>query len=128
MSTRAIIIIKDEHSQCMFYRHSDGYPEGTMPTLEKFLDLVKEGKIRDNTSQAAGWLVILGMQEYASGYYGRPNRNAPLKDALPTDGVGGWKVGVFEPISQDDVGEEFTYLIDLLAKTITHTTVHEEQD
>ena len=64
MSTRASIIIKDEDEKLIFYRHSDGYPTGTMPTLNKFLELVKSGKIRDNVGQSAGWLIILGALEY----------------------------------------------------------------
>lgn len=64
MSTRANIVIKDRHDKLFFYRHSDGYPEGTLPTLNKFIDWVKSGKIRDNVSQAAGWLIILGALEY----------------------------------------------------------------
>jgi len=64
MSTRAGVIIKDGHDELHFYRHSDGYPEGTLPTLEKFLNLVKEGKIRNNVDQAAGWLIIIGAEEY----------------------------------------------------------------
>lgn len=64
MSTRAGIIIKDKFDSIHFYRHSDGYPEGTLPTLKEFLDLVKSKKIRNNTSQASGWLVIIGAKEY----------------------------------------------------------------
>ena len=60
MSTRANIVIKDEYSELWFYRHSDGYPEGTLPTLTEFLDAVKAGLIRNNVSQAAGWLIIIG--------------------------------------------------------------------
>lgn len=51
MSTRANIIVKDKHDTLWFYRHSDGYPEGTLPSLNKFLDMVKSGKIRDNVGQ-----------------------------------------------------------------------------
>ena len=31
MSTRANIIIKDSYQEQIFYRHSDGYPDGTLP-------------------------------------------------------------------------------------------------
>lgn len=62
MSTRCNIIVKDGRDELIFYRHSDGYPEGAMPTLETFLALVKEGKVRSNVSQAAGWLILLGGQ------------------------------------------------------------------
>lgn len=65
MSTRAGIVLIDESGDTLhFYRHSDGYPKGTMPTLRKFLNLVKKGQIRDNVSQAGGWLVLIGAMEY----------------------------------------------------------------
>ena len=65
MSTRANIIIKDSWgNELFFYRHSDGYPDGTLPTLEKFVKWVKEGRIRDHAGQAAGWLIIIGADEY----------------------------------------------------------------
>ena len=51
MSTRANIIIKDSYNKLYFYRHSDGYPEGTMPTLTKFLDMVVNKEIRNNVLQ-----------------------------------------------------------------------------
>jgi hypothetical protein len=74
MSTRANIVIKDKHSQLIFYRHSDGYPEGTLPSLKKFMSWVKAGTIRNNVSQAAGWLIMVGAQEYDSVYIGAGKR------------------------------------------------------
>ncbi len=100
MSTRANIIIKDNYSKLFFYRHSDGYPEGTLPSLNVFLDRVKQGKIRDNVSQAAGWLIAIGMEEQ---YYS-------------------WKVGSYEPTTGIHGDIEYLYIIDLESKTIT---VHE---
>lgn len=64
MSTRANIIITDGQDKLFFYRHSDGYPSGTLPTLNLFLEWVKVGKIRDNVQQAAGWLILIGANEY----------------------------------------------------------------
>ena len=46
MSTRANIIIRDDVNKLFFYRHSDGYPEGTLPTLKQFTGLISSGKIR----------------------------------------------------------------------------------
>jgi len=109
MSTRANIIIKDEYSKLYFYRHSDGYPKGAMPTLSKFLDLVKTGKIRDNVGQASGWLIILGHEEYLDG-------NKPLEPK-----IGGgirWKVGAIEPTGNIHGDIEFLYIIDLVKKEI----------
>lgn len=118
MSTRAQIIIKDADDELWFYRHSDGYPEGTMPTLEVFLEYVKEGKIRDNVGQAAGWLVIIGHREYLdldTEYAGKPE---PQKTMM------GWKVGSYEPCAPVQHGDiEHLYTIDLVTKEITHEEV-----
>ncbi len=129
MSTRANIIIKDQYSKLWFYRHSDGYPEGTMPELERFLSLVKDGFIRNNTGQAAGWLIILGAQEYdykidpTNGYKRKPT-NSTLAKYLPDhlDKRDCWKVGAFEPTSGLHGDIEYLYVIDLDAKTITTAT------
>lgn len=43
MSTRANVVIKDQYSSLWFYRHTDGYPEGTLPTLEKFMEKLEDG-------------------------------------------------------------------------------------
>ena len=102
MSTRANILIKDEYDQLWFYRHSDGYPEGTLPTLEKFLDWVKSGKIRNNVSQAAGWFIILGNAEYNAG----------------SEPDSGWKVGAYEPTTGQHGDIRHLYTIDLTTKTI----------
>lgn len=102
MSTRANIVVTDNHTTLWFYRHSDGYPEGAMPLLEKFLDAVKSGAIRDNTSQAAGWLIVLGAQEY---------------NEYRTD-IGDWKVGNIEPTSGQHGDIEYLYVINLKDKTI----------
>ena len=115
MSTRANIIITDSYGdKLIFYRHSDGYPEGTMPTLEKFLDLVKEKKIRDNVEQAAGWLIIIGHAEYNT-----PENIYPedLKDLFD------WKVGAYEPSIHIHGDIEWLYTIDLSAKTIKQEKV-----
>ncbi|MDP2692715.1 MAG: hypothetical protein Q8O88_03705 [bacterium] len=128
MSTRANIIIKDGDDKLFFYRHSDGYPEGVMPTLKKFLALVKKGKIRDNVGQAAGWLILLGAMEYQTikgdlfPEHGKPSYeqdedkvDKAIKDFSPSD----WKVGAYEPTTciHDDI--EWLYTIDLQKKTLT---------
>ena len=97
MSTRANIKMIDSFGdELWFYRHSDGYPEGTMPTLNKFLDLVKKGKIRDNVGQASGWLIMIGHEEYGS-------------MSVEAD----WKVGSYEPTNSMHGDIEYLYIIDL---------------
>lgn len=108
MSTRANIVIKDSSDQLIFYRHSDGYPEGTLPALTKFMDWLKAGAIRDNVMQAAGWLVVIGNVEYEAG--SEPKENDSM----------GWKVGAFEPTTEIHGDIEWLYTIDLEAKTLTY--------
>lgn len=105
MSTRANIIIKDEWDKLYFYRHSDGYPEVTLPSLNQFLDMVKEGKIRDNASQSAGWLIIIGHEEYRQ-----------VREDYPEHTE--WKVGAYEPTTNLHGDIEHLYVIDLEKKTI----------
>jgi hypothetical protein len=128
MSTRAGIIIKDSYNEVHFYRHSDGYPDGTMPTLNIFLRWLKDGVIRNDAMQSAGWLVIIGAMEYNTipevaktlepSYGGRMVEKCNL-DTL--DAPTGWKVGSYEPTT--NVGNhgdlEYIYTIDLNKKTIT---------
>lgn len=127
MSTRAGIIVKDNFSEVHFYHHSDGYPEVTLNSLNIFLGWLKEGKIRDNTGQAAGWLIVLGAMEYNTipefgvlepfrpGSRPRGDRNAI---SAPTD----WKVGAYEPT--DNVSNhgdlKYIYTVDLVKKEITY--------
>ncbi len=109
MSTRANIIIKDNYSKLWFYRHSDGYPEGTLPTLNQFLNMVKSGEIRDNVGQAAGWLIVIGYEEYA--------------ESRETYKGSRWKVGAYEPTTGQHWDIEYLYTIDLVKKTIEHKRV-----
>jgi hypothetical protein len=121
MSTRANIVIKDKHGQMIFYRHSDGYPEGTLPTLKKFMSWVKSGKIRDNVSQAAGWLIMVGAQEYDSVYVGagKSRKKTTLTEPGKDDIMSGWKVGAYEPTTAIHGDIDYLYTLDLTAKTIT---------
>lgn len=120
MSTRAgIKIIDDTGAALHFYRHSDGYPEGTMPTLERFLNLVKQGRIRNNVLQAAGWLVLIGHDEYL-GEDGGLTLKQIESSMLTRRSYCDWKVGAYEPTTNiDDHGDlEYKYTIDLDKLTI----------
>lgn len=113
MSTRANIIVKDGEESMIFYRHSDGYPEGTLPSLIKFCDLLKNGPLRNNPSQGAGWLIILGALEYAS----IPRVLVADEDGSPKtwDDVEfkGWKVGAYEPTTAIHGDIEHLYVVDM---------------
>lgn len=116
MSTRCQVIVKDRYDKkgIWFYRHSDGYPEGTMPALEKFLGWVKDGRIRDNSEQAAGWLVIIGHTEYEQ------TSEPSMKHVTGME----WKVGAFEPCEPKRHGDiEYLYTVNLTEKTISHIKV-----
>ncbi len=112
MSTRCQVKIVDAYNELWFYRHSDGYPDGALPTLRKFMQWVADGQIRDNVEQAAGWLVIIGNDEYSEVGSGYPEPQP--------DGYSGWKVGAYEPSVPRFHGDiQYFYILDLEAKTIT---------
>lgn len=108
MSTRANIIVKDSYQRIYFYRHSDGYPEGVQETLGKFLNWMREGRIRKDAMQASGWLIIIGHEEYST-EYGIDNK--------PLD----WKVGAYEPTSKLQGDVDFIYVIDIEKMSIMYT-------
>jgi len=108
MSTRCNIIIKDGEDKLFFYRHSDGYPDGVKATLNEFLDMVKSGKIRNNLSQAAGWLILIGHKEYLP--------------ECPADAISDWKVGAYEPTTSIHGDIEYLYEIDLEKETLNGWT------
>lgn len=83
MGTRANIRIRDKYNSLMFYRHYDGYPGGTLPTLFKFMRWVVSGKLRRDAIRASGWLIILGHQEGVT--------------KIEADGPTSWSVGEYEP-------------------------------
>ena len=134
MSTRATIILtesyswKDENNQqksrtekLYFYRHSDGYPEGTMPSLNIFIDWIKKEKIRDNLPQSAGWLILIGAMEYNTipkfecekTSYGRAYGDLDTIQ-MPND----WKCGAYEPTTEIYGDIEYLYVIDVSNKSI----------
>jgi len=132
MSTRANIILKEGKEKLFFYRHSDGYPSGTLPTLNKFIEWMKEGKIRNDLSQGAGWLIILGAIEYGAipeyktekvKRYGREYIET-VQDSVecPKD----WKVGAYEPTTALHGDIEYLYTIDMNTLELTVQNVHND--
>jgi len=104
MSTRANIIVKDSYSQQIFYRHSDGYPKGTLPTLNIFLTWVKDGKIRNNVSQGAGWLIVIGAIEY---------NTIPKYSVETIERPKDWKCGAYELTDSIHGDIDYLYTVDL---------------
>lgn len=111
MSTRANIVIKHGREKLTFYKHSDGYPEGTMPILTKFIDLVNSGEIRDNVGQAAGWLIELGRQEFLKD-------QAEFVKTYPSYKGYSWKIGYIEPTTCIHGDIEYLYTVDLKTRSI----------
>ena len=103
MSTRCQVICTDGSADDIwFYRHSDGYPAGVAPTLDRFCQLLKDRKIRANTEQGAGWLLLIGREE--------------LLSIKPTNAD--WKVGTYEPCApeqHDDI--DHLYEVDMMNAT-----------
>lgn len=129
MSTRSNIKLVDGYSTLWFYRHSDGYPSGVQPTLKKFMQHIKDGEIRNNCSQAGGWLIILGAQEYNyhKDYDNKetlytPKDDLSLNSYKPSkeDGYGnGWKVGAYEPTNEEHGDIEYLYEVNLADLSLT---------
>lgn len=113
MSTRALVIIKDEDESVQFYRHSDGYPEHTGKDLIDFVQGYATGAMRLSAMQSGGWLVIRGHAEYLDGgFTAKPG----------SDECMGWKCGAYEPTSAksaDETDVQYTYTIDLQKCTLT---------
>lgn len=103
MSTRCNVIIKDLQSEFIFYRHCDGYPSGVRKSLNLFLQLVENGSIRNNASQAAGWLIILGYHD--SRGIASFHRNMA------------WKCGHYEPATK--ISDEIDYLYEIDLEKLT---------
>lgn len=119
MSTRCQVLVVDDYSAgVLFYRHSDGYPDGVRKSLAKFMELVRTGKIRNNAEQAAGWLIIIGHHEYGlvtpEKYVGQ---NCSAATWPPTD----WKVGAYEPASGLHGDIEYFYVVDVKAMEVRYT-------
>lgn len=108
MSTRANIVIQENDDQYIwFYRHSDGYPRHTVPSLKKFLQWVIDKRIRQDIVQASGWLVLLGWKEYDTNV--EPGSSCSLRE---------WKVGAYEPTTGCHLDVEYVYVIDLVKKEL----------
>ena len=129
MSTRCQVAIVDSYTDpkrpLLFYRHSDGYPDGVRPTLDQFCEWLRQGQVRDDPQQAAGWLVALGMQEYAENHvpdlaHSRPSdrrsdsetvlQNMRLMEFSPKEY---WKIGAYEPSCNWQTDIEWLHIVDV---------------
>jgi hypothetical protein len=106
MGTRCNIKVTDGRGTLWYYRHSDGYPECVLPSLEPLMDALRAGEVRDNVGQFSGWLVVIGNREY--------NRTRDIR---------GWKCGAYEPTTGQHGDIEYLYRIDLVTKELTYERV-----
>ena len=97
MGTNAMIYITDaEQNTLGFYRHGDGDPETVVPDLRLFLTTPQLR--RECVSQAAGWLVRVGI----------------------ASGMSAWKASFYEP-TPVPVDSQYTYRVDLTTGRILYT-------
>jgi len=87
MGTRCNVILKSGDEKLIYRRHYDGYPESVIPDLRQFVDWIDKGLIRSDLSQCAGWLLMIGHNDYK----GKKFTGQPRK------GISGWKVSSYEP-------------------------------
>ena len=123
MSTRANVIIESKKydERIILYRHSDGYPEGTLPTLEIFMDWMKSDKIRNDVSQGGSWLIILGAMELDTILEFGTSEGYGIKDTFrpPKD----WKSGSYEITTCIHNDIEYLYTIDMDTRELTYRQV-----
>jgi hypothetical protein len=112
MSTRAQIAVRDGSSTQLLYQHSDGYPEGVLPTLKQYIQGVRDGGIRDNVSQSVGWLIVWGHKELY----------ADLGELGEKQSIMDWKASYIEPSPEGLHGDiEYLYVVDLVTRTVMYT-------
>jgi hypothetical protein len=80
-------------------------------TLLKFMQAIKDGKIRNYPPQAAGWLVVWGNEEYASDRKEFPETTS-------------WKVGAYEPADNYGSDIEYFYICNVKQLEIEVYTAH----
>ena len=114
MSTRANIKLIDDGDELWFYRHSDGYPSGTLPTLQIFVGWLNDNSIRSNVSQGGGWLIMIGAKEYGTDTNWQTGEETEKDITNPTN----WKIGAYEPTTRQHGDIEYLYTIDMLNKKI----------
>ena len=92
------------------------------------MDWLKQGKIRNNLSQSAGWLVILGAVEYGTipeyekvkSGYSFAKDYADISSIKPPQD---WKCGSIEPTTGQHGDIEWLYEIDLTNKELRYSRI-----
>ncbi len=81
MSTRASVVVRDNHSKIFLYQHSDGYPTGLGKTLAEFLETNTAKNHKEDVEYLAGALVAWVNHDNISG--------GSSMDLVPAVGVHG---------------------------------------
>ena len=70
MSTRSIIIFKNQHDETHTYVHSDGYPSNRLPELQRFLEWNKprNGDVSYSTANFIFWYKLDTIREFNEMY------------------------------------------------------------
>ena len=71
------------------------------------MDKLREGLLRDNVGQFAGWLIVIGNKEY------NRTRGLPTKRDFIS-----WKCGAYEPTTGQHGDIDYLYHIDLSRKSL----------
>ena len=106
MSTRSNILVTDGQEKLLFYKHCDGYHTG-QEILLKYMQEIKDGKLRNNVSQSAGWLIVFG-------YLNRTKSGNGLD----------WQVGDYEPTDYYGSDIEYFYICDIKKMQIQVFSAH----
>ena len=121
MSTRSIIVFKNEYSENYIYVHSDGYPSNRLVQIQKFLEWNKprNGDVAYSAANFVLWYKLDSIREYNYG-----DKIDTLDDMLtPREEDSGIHrgIGVVDKTWDD---QEYKYVVDFDAKTI-HVTGYE---
>lgn len=124
MGTRANIHVTDGFGgELWYYRGHDGWPEATMPTLQKLIGWVRDGTLNRLVMDTSGWLILLGIQVAArSRLIPRPQSIAEI--APETYGK---CVGVIDVTTCRHSDINYLYEIDLTSGIIAAYSVRYEK-
>ena len=127
MSTRSIIIFKDEYSENYIYVHSDGYPSNRLVELQKFLvwNRPRNGDVGYSAANFVLWYKLETIKSFNE-YFDddKSKRINTLEDMLRPrehDDYIHRGIGVVDKTWDD---QAYKYVVDFDAKTI-HVTGYE---
>ena len=114
MATRAIVALYGAaiENPVLLYRHYDGYPANVAEDLEWFCKHIRDGVIRNNGSQAAGWLVLRGSRHNVLAEHVGRSFEVDL-DCPSGEESDRWKASLYEPITCVPTDIEYLHVVDV---------------